>query len=65
MPKRSALGLERAEGLEELLGGHAVLGVARIVHDAVGELEQATRIKAAADRLGDGSRKRAQRTRCG
>ena len=50
------LGLERAKGLEELLGGHAVLGVARVVHDAVGELEQAARIKAAADRLGDGAR---------
>ena len=49
-----ALGLERAEGLEELLGGHAVLGVAGVVHDAVGELEQAARIKAAADRFGDG-----------
>ena len=51
-----ALGLEHAESLEELLGGHAVLGVAGVVHDAVGELEQAARIKAAADRLGDGSR---------
>ena len=51
-----ALGLEHAEGLEELLGGHAVLGVARVVHDAVGELEQAARIKAATDCLGDGPR---------
>ena len=50
------LGLERAEGLEELLGGHAIFGVARVVHDAVGELEQAARIKAAADRLGNGPR---------
>ena len=50
------LGLEYAEGLEELLGGHAIFGVARVVHDAVGELEQAAWIKAAADRLGDGSR---------
>ena len=48
-----ALGLEHAEGLEELLGGHAIFGVARVVHDAVGELEQTARIKAAADRLGD------------
>ena len=48
------LGLEHAEGLEELLGGHAIFGVARVVHDAVGELEQAARIKAAADRLGNG-----------
>ena len=48
-----ALGLEHAEGLEELLGGHAIFGVARVVHDAVGELEQAARIKAAADRLGN------------
>ena len=51
-----ALGLEHAEGLEELLGGHAVLGVARVVHDAVGEPEQAARIKAATDCLGDGPR---------
>ena len=50
------LGLEHAEGLEELLGGHAIFGVARVVHDAVGELEQAAWIKAAADRLGDGPR---------
>ena len=50
-----ALGLERAKGLEELLGGHAVFGVAGVVHDAVGELEQTARIKAAADRLGDGA----------
>ena len=50
-----ALGLEHAEGLEELLGGHAVFGVAGVIHDAVGELEQAARIKAAADRLGDGA----------
>ena len=34
-----ALGLERAKGLEELLGGHAVFGVAGVIHDAVGELE--------------------------
>ena len=53
-PRR--LGLEHAEGLEELLGGHAIFGVARVVHDAVGELEQAAWIKAAADRLGDGPR---------
>ena len=51
-----ALGLERAEGLKELLGGHAVLGIARVVHDAVGELEQAARVKAAAHRLGDRAR---------
>ena len=51
-----ALGLEHAESLIELLGGHTVLGVARVVHDAVGELEQAARIKAAAYRLGDGAR---------
>lgn len=51
-----ALGLEHAEGLKELLGGHAVLGVAGVIHDAVGELEQAARIKAAADCLGDGPR---------
>ena len=51
-----ALGLERAKGLKELLGGHAVLGVAGVIHDAVGELEQAARIKAAADCLGDGPR---------
>ena len=50
-----ALGLEHAERLEELLGGHAVFGVAGVIHDAVGELEQAARIKAAADRLGDGA----------
>ena len=57
-----ALGLEHAEGLEELLGGHAVLGVAGVIHDAVGELEQAARIKAAADRLGNGPRNAPQRT---
>ena len=51
-----ALGLEHAEGLEELLGGHAIFGVAGVIHDAVGELEQAAWIKAAADRLGDGPR---------
>ena len=51
-----ALGLEHAERLEELLGGHAVLGVAGVIHDAVGKLEQTARIKAAADRLGDGPR---------
>ena len=51
-----ALGLEHTKGLKELLGGHAVLGVARVVHDAVGELEQAAWIKAAADRFGDGPR---------
>ena len=50
------LGLEHAEGLEELLGGHAVFGVAGVIHDAIGELEQAARIKAAANRLGDGPR---------
>ena len=51
-----ALGLEYAEGLEELLGGHAIFGVARVVHDAVGELKQSARIKAAADCLGNGPR---------
>ena len=51
-----AFGLEHTEGLKELLGGHAVLGVAGVIHDAVRELEQAARIKAAADRLGDGAR---------
>ena len=34
-----ALGLEHTEGLEELFGGHAVFGVAGVIHDAVGELE--------------------------
>ena len=48
-----ALDLEHAEGLEELLGGHAIFGIARVVHDAVGELEQAARVKTAADRFGD------------
>ena len=51
-----ALGLEHAKSLKELLGGHAVFGVAGVVHNAVGELEQAARVKTAADRLGDGSR---------
>ena len=51
-----ALGLEHAESLKELLGGHAVLGVAGVIHDAVGELEQSARIKAAAYRLGDRAR---------
>ena len=51
-----ALGLEHAERLEELLGGHAVLGVAGVVHNAVRELEQAARIKTATDRLGDRTR---------
>ena len=50
------LGLEHAESLEELLGGHAVFGVAGVVHNAIGELEQAARIKAATDCLGDGPR---------
>ena len=50
-----ALGLEHAEGLKELLGGHAVLGIARVVHNAVGKLEQTARVKTAADRLGDGA----------
>ena len=39
-----------------MLGGHAVLGVAGVVHNAVRELEQAARVKTAADRLGDGAR---------
>ena len=51
-----ALGLEYVEGFEELLGGHAVLGIAWIVHNAVGKLEQAARVKTAAHRLGDGAR---------
>ena len=51
-----ALGLEHAEGLKELLGGHAVLGIARVVHNAVGKLEQAARVKTAAYRFGDGAR---------
>ena len=51
-----ALGLEHAKSLKELLGGHAVFGVAGVVHNAVGELEQAARVKTAADRLGAGSR---------
>ena len=51
-----ALGLEHTESLEELLGGHAIFGVARVIHDTVGKLEQAARVKTAADRLGDGSR---------
>ena len=51
-----ALGLEHTESLKELLGGHAVFGVAGVIHDAVGELEQAAWIKAAADRFGDGPR---------
>ena len=34
-----AFGLEYAEGFKELLGGHAVLGIARVVHNAVGKLE--------------------------
>ena len=49
-------GLERAEGIKELIGGHAVLGIARVVHNAVGKLEQAARVKAAAHRLGDRAR---------
>ena len=49
-------GLERAEGIKELIGGHAVLGIARVVHNAVGKLEQAARVKTAAHRLGDGAR---------
>ena len=48
-----ALGLEHAEGLEELLGGHAVLGVAWVVHDVVADLEQAAWIVTAADGLRD------------
>ena len=51
----SALGLEHAEGLKELLGGHAVLGIAGVVHNTVRELEQTARVKTAADRLGDGA----------
>ena len=51
-----AFGFEHVEGLEELLGGHAVFGVAGVIHDAVGDLEQAAWIKAAADRFGDGPR---------
>ena len=51
-----ALGLEHAESLKELLGGHAVLGVAGVVHNAVRELEQAAWVKTAAYRLGDGAR---------
>ena len=48
-------GLELGERLEELLRRHAVLGVAGVIHDAVGELEEAARVEAAAHSLGDGA----------
>ena len=41
------------EGFKDLFGGHAVFRVARVIHDAVGNLEQSTRIVPAADRLRD------------
>ena len=44
-----ALGLERAECLEQLLGRHAVLGIARVVHNAVRNFEKATGVITAAD----------------
>ena len=44
-----ALGLERAERLEQLLGRHAILGIARVVHNAVRNFEKATGVITAAD----------------
>ena len=49
------LGLKLGERLEELLRRHAVLGVAGVIHDAVGELEETARVEAAAHGLGDGA----------
>ena len=48
-PQRGAAALdEHAVRLEELLLGHAVLGVARVVHDAVGQAEEPAGVEAAA-----------------
>ena len=44
-----ALGLERAECLEQLLGRHAVFGIARVVHNAVRDFEKPAGVVAAAD----------------
>ena len=44
-----ALGLERAECLEQLFGRHAILGIARVVHNAVRNFEKATGVITAAD----------------
>ena len=48
-----ALSLQHAVGVEKLFLGHAVLGVAGVIHDAVCELEQPARVEAAAYGLGD------------
>ena len=47
------LRLQDAKRLVQLLGGHAVFGIARIVHDAVANFEQAARVIAAADGFGN------------
>ena len=44
-----ALGLKRAECLEQLLGRHAVFGIARVVHNAVRDFEKPAGVVAAAD----------------
>ena len=49
----SALCLEDLECLKDLLGRHSVLGIARVVHDVVADLEHSTRIVTTADRLRD------------
>ncbi len=42
MPKCLAPLALSAERLEQLLGRHAVLGIARVVHNAVRDFEKAT-----------------------
>ena len=45
--------LQDLEGGEKLLPGHPVLGISRVVHDIIADLEKAARIEPAADGLRD------------
>ena len=47
---------KHVKSFEELLLGHAVFGISRVIHDTVCQLEESTGVKAAAYHLGDGSR---------
>ena len=46
-----AFGLQDLECLKNLFSGHTVLGISRIIHNAVANLEKSARIITAADRL--------------
>ena len=47
----SAFTLQDTESIKDLLSGHTVLGITRIIHNIIGNLKQSTRIVSTADNL--------------